>query len=341
MQVNWNWLVLFSRDGRGFYDLNTRWRTPSILAQFDAEARATGTVHGHLNALPVTMTARVFYFNATTFAKAGLPVPSSWDELFAAGPDFPRAARRGLLPARRQFPGSARAVPQLGRAEDRHAARQRERAPPERERRRTQRRWPRSMQRLVDEHVIAPAPERASYGNVAEQELRPWITGNYAGLVLLDERGRQAGRNARARAEVRARAVPHAPGRARCRALLPARHDDRDELDDRASARSGDAHRLPLQRSLRRRSVRPAARPTGEQGGRGPARSSGAHALSAGTATSRSRSFHIAQARAGTSSTRACATASSTCSRARDLARSTPARQAAACTRTSTACSSA
>ena len=47
-----------------------------------------GTVRGHLNALPVTMTARVFYFNATTFAKAGLPVPSTWDELFAAGPVF-------------------------------------------------------------------------------------------------------------------------------------------------------------------------------------------------------------------------------------------------------------
>jgi oligogalacturonide transport system substrate-binding protein len=36
-------------------------------------------------------------------------------------------------------------------------------------------------ERLVKEHVIAPAPERASYGNVAEQELRPWITGRYAG----------------------------------------------------------------------------------------------------------------------------------------------------------------
>ena len=28
MQVNWNWLVLFSRDGRGFYDLNSS-ATPS------------------------------------------------------------------------------------------------------------------------------------------------------------------------------------------------------------------------------------------------------------------------------------------------------------------------
>ncbi len=36
-------------------------------------------------------------------------------------------------------------------------------------------------ERLVKQHVIAPASERASYGNVADQELRPWITGRYAG----------------------------------------------------------------------------------------------------------------------------------------------------------------
>jgi oligogalacturonide transport system substrate-binding protein len=87
MQVNWNWLVLFSRDGRGFYDLNTLASTLD-LSQFDADSRGTGTVKGRLNALPVAMTARVFYFNETTFAKAGLRVPRTWDELFAAGPIF-------------------------------------------------------------------------------------------------------------------------------------------------------------------------------------------------------------------------------------------------------------
>jgi ABC-type glycerol-3-phosphate transport system substrate-binding protein len=98
MQVNCNWLVLFSTDGRGFYDLNRVGNTLD-LTQFDAEARSIGTVHGRLNADP-----------RDTAEMAAL------------------------------------------------------------------------YDRLVREHVIAPAPERASYGNVPEQELRPWITGKYAGL---------------------------------------------------------------------------------------------------------------------------------------------------------------
>ena len=93
MQVNWNWLVLFSRDGRGFYDLESLGDTID-LAQFDAEARAIGTVRGRLNALPVTMTARVFYFNATTFAKAGLAVPTHVGRAVRGRPDLSRAPRR-------------------------------------------------------------------------------------------------------------------------------------------------------------------------------------------------------------------------------------------------------
>ena len=86
MQVNWNWLVLFSRDGAASMT-STRSRHGRSLAVLQMRA-STGTVHGQLNALPVTMTARVFYFNETTFAKAGLAVPRTWDELFAAGPIF-------------------------------------------------------------------------------------------------------------------------------------------------------------------------------------------------------------------------------------------------------------
>ena len=78
------------------------------------------------------------------------------------------------------------------------------------------------MQRLVKEHVIAPASERASYGNVAEQELRPWITGRYAGLYYWTSAiGKLVG-DARAGPEDRARAVPHAARRARRRACSTA-----------------------------------------------------------------------------------------------------------------------
>jgi oligogalacturonide transport system substrate-binding protein len=179
MQVNWNWLVLFSRDGRGFRDLNSL--ADSIdLAQFDAEARGTGTVAGLLNALPVTMTARVFYFNETTFAKAGIAVPASWDELFAAGRLFRGRLGADYYPLALNFLD----LVALGRS----WVVQKTSAPFVNERARRLNpsqaditEMAQLYQRLVDEHVIASAPERASYGNVAEQELRPWITGRYAG----------------------------------------------------------------------------------------------------------------------------------------------------------------
>jgi len=180
MQVNWNWLVLFSRDGRGFYDLNAV-GDQLDLTQFDAEARSIGTVHGRLNALPVTMTARVFYFNATTFAKAGIDVPATWDELFAAGKIFRERLGEDYYPLALNFldllalcrswvvqKTGEPLVNESGRRLNASAADTAEMAA--------------LYERLVQEHVIAPAPERASYGNVAEQELRPWITGKYAGL---------------------------------------------------------------------------------------------------------------------------------------------------------------
>ena len=179
MQVNWNWLVLFSRDGRGFYDLNTLADTVD-LSQFDADARGTGTVKGRLNALPVAMTARVFYFNVATFAKAGLRVPRTWDELFAAGPIFRERLGNDYYPLAMNFLDvlalcrswvvqrtNQQLVNEATRSLNASEADMEEMAA--------------FYERLVKEHVIAPAPERASYGNVAEQELRPWITGHYAG----------------------------------------------------------------------------------------------------------------------------------------------------------------
>jgi oligogalacturonide transport system substrate-binding protein len=180
MQVNWNWLVLFSTDGRGFYDLNRVGGTLD-LTQFDDEARSIGTVRGRLNALPVTMTARVFYFNATTFAKAGIGVPTSWEELFAAGKIF--RARLGedyyplalnyldLLALCRGWVVQKTGEPLVNETARRLNANPKDTAE-----------MAALYDRLVREHVIAPAPERASYGNVPEQELRPWITGKYAGL---------------------------------------------------------------------------------------------------------------------------------------------------------------
>ena len=89
MQINWAWLAMFSKRGNGFTDLNAHAaRLP--LGQFAHDDLATGQVAGKLNALPVAYTARIFLWNASTFARAGLALPRSWDELFATGEAFAR-----------------------------------------------------------------------------------------------------------------------------------------------------------------------------------------------------------------------------------------------------------
>lgn len=88
-QVNWNWLFSFTNaDGSSkFYDLN---QVSHIidLTQFSPAALEQCTVDGKLLAIPVSMTGRIFYWNETTWQKAGLETPKTLAELMAAGPIF-------------------------------------------------------------------------------------------------------------------------------------------------------------------------------------------------------------------------------------------------------------
>ena len=87
MQTNWNWLPIFSKTGDGFYDLN-KLKEVIDLSQFDPKELQTTTVDGKLNGIPISVTARVFYFNDETWKKAGIAYPKTWDELMAAGKTF-------------------------------------------------------------------------------------------------------------------------------------------------------------------------------------------------------------------------------------------------------------
>ncbi len=82
MQVNWPWLPLFSRDGDGFYDIRELSDTIDLTQWSEAEL-ATTDVNGKLNGLSVSTTGRVFFFNTTTLAEAGLTIPANWEEFFA------------------------------------------------------------------------------------------------------------------------------------------------------------------------------------------------------------------------------------------------------------------
>jgi oligogalacturonide transport system substrate-binding protein len=179
MQINWNWLVLFSRHGDGFYDLE-RLGAQIDLDQFDEEAKSMGRVHGRLNALPTSMAARLFYFNATTYEKARVALPRSWDDLLAAGPLFRERLGDDWYPLDLTLQDvaavtRARYVQQHGRdlidegcrcvtasADDLAD-------------------MARFYRQLVERHVVPSARLRASFGYVAAQELRPWINGRFAG----------------------------------------------------------------------------------------------------------------------------------------------------------------
>ncbi|MBQ3161211.1 MAG: carbohydrate ABC transporter substrate-binding protein [Oscillospiraceae bacterium] len=86
-QVNWNWISNYSADGSIFLDMNKVSNTFD-LTQYDKSALDQCTVAGELQAIPVSMTGRIFYWNESTFEKAGISTPKTLEELYAAGETF-------------------------------------------------------------------------------------------------------------------------------------------------------------------------------------------------------------------------------------------------------------
>lgn len=86
-QINWNWISSFSSDGKTFADMN-EYADIFDLSQYSQSVLDMCTVAGKLQAIPVSMTGRIFYWNKTTFEKAGISTPTSLEELYAAGETF-------------------------------------------------------------------------------------------------------------------------------------------------------------------------------------------------------------------------------------------------------------
>ncbi|NDL67084.1 ABC transporter substrate-binding protein [Anaerotalea alkaliphila] len=87
LQVNWNWLYIFSKDGNGFYDLSTL--TDHInLDNYDPALMDQTTINGKINGIPVGVTGKVFYFNKTAYDAAGASIPTTFDELYKAAELF-------------------------------------------------------------------------------------------------------------------------------------------------------------------------------------------------------------------------------------------------------------
>jgi len=186
MQINWAWLAMFSKRGNGFADLN---RHANVLAldQFRADDLAAGMVGGKLNALPTAYSARVMLWNEAAFQRARVPLPRSWDDLFAAGPLFKQRLGPQAYPLDGELydmillaqawvqqkygtpyvdPLSPRVAMSQAAALD----------------------WVRIYRRLVDEHVATPLPLRASLGGADKptEQQQDWVVGNWAGNFTWD-----------------------------------------------------------------------------------------------------------------------------------------------------------
>lgn len=179
MQINWYWQALFSRDGTGFFDLN---QMSDIIdfSQYDARSLSMGDSHGRRDALSVSNAARLFYVNKTTFDRAGLDVPTTWEGLVASG----LAMRDRLGPAYypidmtfQDLAGLTRAyvVQKTGKPLVDDTAKQLNCTPDDM----AEMAW--LYAEMVRKHSLANARYRASFGNVAQQEMRPWINGEFAG----------------------------------------------------------------------------------------------------------------------------------------------------------------
>ena len=186
MQINWAWLAMFSKRGTGFTDLAPL-LGPAIREQLPEQELDTGRVAGKLNALPVSYSARVFLWNQGSFDRVKLPLPRTWDELFATGPAFRRAMGDGAFPLDGELydmillaqawvqqqhgvpfiaPGAPRVAMNEAAALD----------------------WVRIYRRLIGEHVATPLPLRASLGGADKPtEQQPdWVAGRWAGNYTWD-----------------------------------------------------------------------------------------------------------------------------------------------------------
>lgn len=87
MQINWNWLYQFSADGSKFVDLN-QYKDIISLGNWSDENLAAMTVGGKLQGVPTSISGKLPMYNKTTFDKAGVAIPTSFEELRAAGKAF-------------------------------------------------------------------------------------------------------------------------------------------------------------------------------------------------------------------------------------------------------------
>jgi oligogalacturonide transport system substrate-binding protein len=94
MQINYDWLALYSPTGEGFADLSKL--SDLDLSGYDESTLNAGKVDGIQNAVPFSENAWVWGVNKTAFDKRNMEVPTTWDGYIEAAEKF----EDGAFPAR-------------------------------------------------------------------------------------------------------------------------------------------------------------------------------------------------------------------------------------------------
>ncbi|MBE5213345.1 carbohydrate ABC transporter substrate-binding protein [Pectobacterium sp. A535-S3-A17] len=182
MQTNWNWLPIFSKNGDGFYDLN-KVKDSLDLTQFESKELQNTTVEGKLNGIPISVTARVFYFNTESWKKAGLEYPKTWDELLNAGKVFKEKLGDQYYPIVLEHQDSLALlnsymvqkynIPAIDVKGQKFAY--------------TDAQWAEFFgmyKKLIDSHVMPDTKYYASFGKSNMYEMKPWINGEWSGTYM-------------------------------------------------------------------------------------------------------------------------------------------------------------
>ena len=178
MQLNWNWLDVFSARGDGFYDLYE-------LDNLDTSGYSEGSLmpvlrNGKLHAITISMSGWPQYYNETTWKKAGIDYPKTWEELLSAGQVFKEKLGNDYYPVRldpkevmlltQQFMIQKYGVSLIDQEKKKIAysdAQLEEMFD--------------LYRQMVDNHVLPSRRLQNAYGSGAPETMRPWIEGQWAG----------------------------------------------------------------------------------------------------------------------------------------------------------------
>lgn len=178
MQTNWPWLIIFSKNGEGYYDLK-KLKDTLDLNQYQAKDLLSTTLKGKLNGLPISVNAPVFYYNDVTWKKAGLAYPKTWDEFFASGKVFQEKLGKNYYPyvmvdqdvilLLNAYMMQMHQKPMF--ASDGKFTWSDEQ-------------WVEAfsfVKRLSDDHIVPSPKTYSSYGKGNNYEMKPWINGEWGG----------------------------------------------------------------------------------------------------------------------------------------------------------------